>query len=521
MKVNKIVSCLIVLLLVLTLFNFLTFQSSAKPEAPDGEDANIFQKIFAALLGLKWYNIGAGPYAKYFYADPSVVEIDYLGNVSTDLVWGTEREERRNYHRFQPQVFPEFTLIYEAIFPPEIPEGAFRVVFDPPTFDVRDYHDFWGPQQDSGAIPKESVAQATINMTLFLDLPANPENAIQDFVLKINVSIYRKYGNLIKEFKLFAFLGGFWKVNYEADIGHKSFDLFVKVAPYRDAEIVSVSPPIEMRPNDVQTAQIQVQNRGSHIEEFGFKVNGAGETLFVNTPSPITLSPGEIRTIDVGLITKPLAYDRGTLHTVSVNMYPVDTPNITVATGDLTIRTKGLALQSIFRFRFSWHIFFTLSTIIFLLIIFGIYRRIRIRKLKQKPKKPWTLPDKKQHLEQLLKENKKQQYTTEINQLKKEYNLVVIKHKKEIKNELKQQRKQTILYRPIKFLNTLFKSRKKSVKKEQVYAKKIIPKTPKIKPIKSKKKNDINTKTKTIIPTDIQKQHILDKIKKQQQQLSK
>jgi hypothetical protein len=35
------------------------------------------------------------------------------------------------------------------------------------------------------------------------------------------------------------------------------------------------------------------------------------------------------------------------------------------------------------------------------------------------------------------------------------------------------------------------------------------------------KNKDINTKTKKIIPTDIQKQHILDKIKKQQQQLSK
>jgi hypothetical protein len=513
----KIGTYVIFLLLVLTIFCSLIISTSAEPEP---YERGIIQKISAKLLGMIWYNIGAGPYAKYFYANPSVVEIDYLDNVSTELIWGTERLERRNYHRFQPQVFPEFTLIYEAIFPPEVPEGAFRVIFDPPTFDVRDYHDFWDPQVTSGEIPVESVAQASINMTLFLDIPADPENTFQDFILKINVSIYRKYGQLLAPlfmggFGRFAFFGGFWRISNVADIGHKSFDLFVKVAPYREAEIISISPPIEMQPNDLKNAKIQVQNRGSHIEQFGFKVSGAGDTLYVNTPSPITLSPGEIRTLDIGLITKPLAYDRGTLHTVSVDMYPTDTPNITIATGDLTVRTKGFALQSIFRFRFSWHIFFAISIILFLIILIAIIRRVQLLRYLKKPRKPWTLKEEKQYLQKLLKDKEKEEYQKNLEMMKSEHISALLWYKFYKKSVLREKRKKGKLF---SIINNTFSSIKKVSKKPS------LPKKTQIIKNKSKKTTTIKIpkiKTKEIIkkpePKPLSKQdEVIRKIQLQQ-----
>ena len=508
---KKTLATALFLLILSSIFITASTPVSAVPVPPTGKPREYIAALIFQLIG--WYNIGSGLSPKYFYADPDVIEIDYLSNTTVDLVWGTEREERRNWHRFQENIFPEFTLRYDAVFPPEIPEDAFRVVFDPATFDVVNYHEEVGGND-------VQAQQPTTKMTLYLDLPPDPENTIQDFVLKVNVSIFRKYGDLIDTFGLLVTLfGGFLQANFQADVGHKSFYVFVKVKPFRDAEIY-VPEPLELRPMDMKTAQIQVQNRGSHIEQFGFKVSGQKEPLIVNTPQPITLAPGEVRTLDVGFVSKPFAYDRGTLHTVSVDVYPYDEPDNIVARGDLTVWTKGFAVQAVFSFRYSWHIFFIISIIIFLLIMIALFRRIQLLKYLRKPRKPWTLYEEKQFLQKLLKDNKKDEYQKILEQMKSEYLSALLWYKYYKKSVLREQRRKSKLYSLI--INPI-----SGVKK--VVKKPIIPKKPQKVKTKSKKPTSISLpkiKPKEIIkkpePKPLtQQDEVLRKIRLQQRKMQK
>jgi hypothetical protein len=397
-----------------------------------GNLINFIANKFFPVLG--WYNIGSGKAPKYFYSNPSVIEIDYLGNASVNLTWGTEREERKNWHRFQDNIFPEFTLYYEPVFPDNIPKDAFHYILDPPSFDILEYHESVG-----GNDPR--APQPVTNLTLYLDLPPDPNNPIQDFVLTINVSIQRKYGNLIEEFGLGAIFGGFWNVNYNADIGRKSFEIFVKVKPHYRAEI-RVPPLVELSLEDATSAKIEVENRGSHVEQFAFRVKNNAEKFMVNTPPPITLYPGETGLVDVGFITKPMVYDPGTLHSIEIEVYPVDDKNMTtLATGILSVRTKGFALQGIFSFKFSWHLFFASLFIIFILIIYLIIKKIKLSSSFKKPKKPWMLPKEKQHLEKLLKENKKDEYKSTMEMMKQEYVSSLLWYEYYRKSLIKKERK--------------------------------------------------------------------------------
>ena len=206
--------------------------SQAKPEPPD--DSKFLQNIWAKLLSFIWFNIGSGKAPKYYYADPDYMEIDYLGNTTVDLVWGVENrtgeDKRRPYHRFQENVYPEYTLVYDVKFPKGVAEDAFHAVFDPPAFDVSEYDEYWQKEVEEGRIKEEDVLQPSTKLTLFLDIPSDPSNPIQNFILKVNVSIYKKYGDLIAPIKsggfgIGAFFGKFWRANFNASIGHKNFSL--------------------------------------------------------------------------------------------------------------------------------------------------------------------------------------------------------------------------------------------------------------------------------------------------------
>ena len=98
---------------------FLAPISYSEPIPPNNK---LWERILAYFLKMIWFNVGSGPTPKYFYADPDYIEIDYLGNTTVDLVWGVENPDRRPYHRFQSNVFPEFTLVYDVVYPEDIPE---------------------------------------------------------------------------------------------------------------------------------------------------------------------------------------------------------------------------------------------------------------------------------------------------------------------------------------------------------------------------------------------------------------
>jgi len=437
--------------------------SQATPEPPD--DSKLWQHIWAWFLSWKWYNIGSGPTPKYFYADPDYIEIDYLGNTTVDLVWGVENPERRPFHRFQSNVFPEFTLVYDIVFPEDIPEDAFHAVFDPPTFDIVEY------DEEVGGNAAEAPQPAT-ELTLFLDIPRDPSNPIQDFILKVNVSIYRKYGDIMGIFgPIISFLSGIWRANYEADIGHKSFYILVKIKPFRNAELY-VPPLVEMRLNDCKAAQIQVQNRGSHVEQFGFRIEDVGGSLLINTPPPMTLYPGETGYAEIGLITKPIAYDRGTLHSVGIEVYPYDQPNVTLSSGVLSVKTQGFAIQGIFSFKYSWHLFFVGIIVIICGAVYLFIRRLKLNEICKKPQKPWTIPKEKKYLDKLLKEKKTREYESTLKMMKEEYGSALLWYEGYREFLIKEERKEGKLKKltgsiATKFSDVFKKIRKKRMKKEK------------------------------------------------------
>jgi len=401
-------------------------------------------------------------------------------------------------------------------FPKDIPKDAFHAVFDPPIFDMRDYDDYWQKEVDEERIKEEDVLQPTTKLTLSLDLPPDPNNPIQDFILKVNVSIYKKYGDLISPpklggFGIGAFFGKFWRANFNASIGHKNFSLLVKVNPFRNAELY-VPSLVNMHLNDCRTAQIQVQNRGSHIEQFGFRVNGEDDSLIVNTPSPITLVPGKIGYVGVGLVTKPIAYDRGTLHSVNVEVYPFDQPNITLSSGILSVRTKGFVISNVPTIEYFWHIFFAGLIIFFFVILVLINRRRKLARICKKPEKPWKHYNERGYLESLLKEKKVEEYKRTLELMKEEYNSALLWYKGYRNFLIKERRKQGKLKKLLS--GTLSRGTNVSKKTEQKPVVQLGAKEQKIKP------KAIGTKPKEIT-RDYGREKTLQKIRRQQQKQKK
>ena len=473
--------------------------SQAEPVPPN--PSKLWQNIWAWLLSWKWYNIGSGKQPKYFYADPDYIEIDYLGNTTVDLVWGVEDPTREPFHRFQSNVFPEFTLVYDVAFPDDIPEDAFHAVFDPPTFDVVEY------DEEVGGKAAKAPQPAT-NLTLFLDIPRDPSNPIQDFILTVNVSIYRKYGNITGIFgPIISFLSGIWRANYEADIGHKSFYIFVKIKPFRNAELY-VPPLVEMRLNDCKTTQIQIQNRGSNIEQFGFRIEDVEGSLLVNTPPPMTLYPGETGYAEVGLITKPVAYDRGTLHSVGIEVYACDQPNVTLSSGILSVKTQGFAIQGIFSFKYSWHLFFVGIIVIICGAIYFFIRKLKLNEICKKPQKPWTIPEERKYLDKLLKEKKTGEYESTLKMMKEEYGSALLWYENHRKFLIKGKHKEGKLKKLTGIIAAKFSDVSKKIEKKHKEKEKKVEEPEKREP-KIKQKT---LKAKPEEVKKIEKREIVDKI---------
>jgi len=497
--------------------------SNALPEAPD--EGNKWQGFWAKVLAWKWVNIGSGLKVKSFYTEPDYIEIDYLGNATVDVVWGvqnrTDEEKRDPWHRLNTNVTNEFTIAYDAIFPEGIPEDAFHAVFDPPIFDVLEY------DRKVGGTTAHAQ-QPTTRLNLSMDLPPDPNNPIQDFILKINVTMVMKYGDLITylsgppgkfqlltQAKNFVIMlsGHYLKVNYLAEnrVYRFNVSLFVKVNPFCNAELY-VPSLVNMHLNDCRTAQIQVQNRGSHIEQFGFRVNGEDDSLLVNTPSPVTLAPGEMGYVDVGLVTKPIAYDRGTLHSVSVEVYPCDQPNVTLSSGILSVRTKGFVVSNVPTIGYFWHIFFAGLIIFFFVILILINRRRKLARICKKPEKPWKHYNERGYLESLLKEKKLKEYKRTLEMMKEEYNSALLWYKDYRNFLIKERRKHGKLKKLLS--GTLSRGTNVSKKTEQKPVVQPGAKEQKIKP------KAIRTKSKEIARDD-GREKTLQKIRCQQQKQKK
>lgn len=475
---------------------------------PNNEDINpLLNKIVSFFLKITGnYNLGSGFAPKYFSADPYVLEVDYLGNASTDITFG---HYRRNATGYQEPILDDITLYFKATFPENIQKEAWNIYFDPPVLDLRKFTEDLIAQ---GVDPPK--VNPKTKMCLFLDAPADPDNPIQDFELTVNVTIERKYTNLVWSgafggpiVSFFSSLA-FRSVFNEHSVGTKSCQVFVKVKPYRYAELY-VPNSLQMGLNDVRNVQLQVENRGSHIERFGFRLNNNGsDSLFVTPPAPITLSPGKTGTVNIGLMTGLQVYDRGTLHKIKIEVYPVDQPNVTVAVNEFGVLTQGVALQGIFTFKYSWHLFFVGIIVIICGAIYLFMRRLKLTEICKKPPKPWTLPEEKEYLDKLLKEKKTEEHEKTLKMMKEEYDSALLWYESYREFLIKEKRKEGKLKKLTGSIAAKFSDISKKAEKKRVEKKKKVEKP-------EKKESDVKQKIIKVKPEETkkdEKKEIVDKI---------
>jgi hypothetical protein len=328
--------------------------------------ANIFKFILSKI----WINIGGGTAPRFIYPSKELVELSYFENSTVDIIWGNPF--RRSNHQFPFRVLEELTLVFSVEYPPGFQTTSITAIFDPPTLDIRLYNDTISeiyPNSEDRPMPRTTL-------TLSLDKPPDPNYPPKDMVLKINVQIIRKYSNIIFAFGpagvLSSIIGQYWKLNYGSDFGKRNCTFLVKIKPFRDAEL-RIPKPINIDLNDMISTPLYIRNRGTHIEQFGIRYKEKSFNVYVNVPGPITLAPGEIGNPQIGIISKPLIYDPGTLNTVDIEVFPYDEPEKVLASGTLTIQTKGFSIQGFFSNPFQRaviHIGFVLFFILIFIYIF-------------------------------------------------------------------------------------------------------------------------------------------------------
>jgi len=414
------------------------------PYNPDaGEIVNFLaNKIYKIIFG---FNIGSGVAPKYFSASPQVITIDYLGNASTQIVWGNPKKP---YHGFQTNVFSEMTFYYNVSFPDYIPESAFRYYFEPTTIDLEEYDKEMSSIYGDGGDANKQKPMPYSTLHIILDEPPDPNNPIQDFILSVNVTIVRKFTNMIETEafgadpenpdlfdKISTALGsiGFLRVYSTSSVGQRSCQVFVKINPYRNATIYS-SNPIQMKPDEKKTVSLRIQNRGSHVEQFGIRCTSNHKNLFVNTPGPVTIYPGQSRDINLGLVTKPIIYDHGTVNTVNLEVFPHDDPSSIIAITNITVICKGYNLGGVINFRTNPIniVYFSILSIIILIILIILNSKKTV--YFKKPNKPWTIPKEKEYLTSLIKQHRHEDYRTAIIFMKLEYQSSMMWYKSYKKN---------------------------------------------------------------------------------------
>lgn len=186
---------------------------------------------------------------------------------------------------------------------------------------------------------------------------------------------------------------------------------------------------------------IEVINQGEYIDTYHFEITDNDGTYSLISHQILVLSPGEKKTVELGVLTPELFFDAGTPRRIDIELYPVGSPSEKFETSVIII-TEGFYISPL--------VGLILAPIIILLImiyfIFSYLKHKRERKLYGKPPvKPWILPEKKQYLKELIKKDE-EEYKKEMKKLKDEYNsaLVSYKQKRAEKKQKKRKNKQKV-----------------------------------------------------------------------------
>ena len=514
---KKLTVFFIIAILTLTLFNQVISNDSVAEEniqtdepedvriGPIGNLFSYFGKFLAknvyiiirfSLLSIVAYP----PYIEIGYNETKNVEVG-LWNTTSDKefqVWPKSKENT---------VFTERFINFSVLeYPKGTEESSWLIVLNPYRINV-----------DKGSILKT-------NLSITLTKPPISGKPIQSGIIKVRLYDTWAYGNLYTPpdpdakiiFKIMWFLSAtvlmrFGRYSGTTFVDKKDVDILVKIKPYHAVRF-DTSDIVYINPDQITSIPITIQNLGNYNDTFGFRLKDENKDLKLASPYYVTLSPGEKKEINLGVYAPQSAFDFGTLHEIVIETYSLDDENVTISERQVFIETKGIYLSEM-----SGLGILLLILVFFLIIAFFIYRkRLRISRLCVKPDKPWEIPEEKEYLDKLIKEDKNK-YEETLKMMEDEYNSSLLWYNCYCKSLTEPKRTKRKKVKPILF-------KKKEVKKEKIkpflsikekFIKILTEKTPKKVTItKDIKEIRIEKKEKS---EDLQKQRLISKIKKKEE----
>jgi hypothetical protein len=448
------------------------------------EDGMKFRDAYARLILENNYKFGAPWYILRFYepetfiAQPSTLDITYLNQ--TTIVVGAINESTGEYKSLMDyeynSLFPVEEFVFSLEVPDYVPEGAFIGIFDPPILLFR----------TDGEVKTELTIRSNIPRDVAL-----PENII----LRINVTKFTTAGNLYRppytllkvlldknvkfdlgktiDLILGRYFGFFWTLYASLNILGNPFgklysgkrlqeetiyvDLVVKLDRFHLAEIIPPQP-IEIGPDELISVPLEVKNLGSETDSFNFRAYSDPDSeLIISSPPVLTIDPEDIGYTSIAVASPQIFNDPGTAHSIYIEAYSIYDPD-KIFTNTVIVTTRGIYVSEV-----GWFYGALIAPFILLGIAFILYRRRRLtEKLIQKPKKPWTLPEEQEYLEELKKKDKEEYENVRL-MMEDEYKSALLWYKDYRKYILKKEIKR----KPS--LKTLFKKSEKKQKKKPKY----------------------------------------------------
>lgn len=388
-------------------------------------------------------------------AEPDVIEIGYGENATLEV--GMMDVSTGEFDNTPLQFYMNARFLNFEVFeyPGENSDRSWLVSFNPSTV------------QAKPDIEKPLKTKVTISLTA----PEDSSHTIQSGTLKIKVKDITAYGNLwypTEEYtgsKLLWILGSVFYPGYGKYSGtidsemEYNISILIKVKPYHKVRF-EASPLKQIKPGEIASIPIRIQNLGNYNDTFNFRIAGNYSGIILSNPVSISLKPGEQIDTFLGVAVSPNVLDTGTIHTIKVEAYSIDQPNVTIAQRIVFLETRGIFISELGG---AGVLLFGIIAIIF--VVFFFYRRRKILiKSRKKPEKPWDVSEKQQYLEKLKKEDRAR-YNTALNEMENEYISSLQSYKSYRKTFLKEARKKSM-----KRFTDIFK---KSDQKKKVKTKKL------------------------------------------------
>ncbi len=289
------------------------------------------------------------------------------------------------------------------------------------------------------------------------------------------------------------------------EYGTSYFEIPVRSIPLDYIDIVPDSDVKTVPPDSTATFQIEVTNLGYFVDTFAARVSTNTDVRAVLSEQSFVLQPGETREITLQVMTPETFFDAGTTHTINITAYSLKNPEYPGNSGGVQVITRGFFVSQLIIITVS--IFISLAIIIYL--TFTYLKKRKDEKLYGKPPvKPWTLPENKQKLKDLI-EKDKDAYRQELQKMKDDYRKQMDSYARSRKQKQQKQPRKPILWGFIQNIKKPFKLKQsEQTKKEKTASKQTEKQKKKEEPMQKGTKEEEQIankeKEKSETPNDIQ-----------------